>query len=135
MAPNQPYDQFYKHAQQDSSATESFSLCLFCLIVLGCLTAVACCQGDDEKWMKHTLSWLDKPYVEDAKVILKYRSVIDQPLDKDTSACQHLERSEGTTVTCVSYELPSGVNNVIERNMAAGQNQWHHFGVGEFTTH
>ena len=24
--------------------------------------------GDDENWMKHTLSWLDKPYVEDAKV-------------------------------------------------------------------
>ena len=23
--------------------------------------------GDDENWMKHTLSWLDKPYVEDAK--------------------------------------------------------------------
>lgn len=24
--------------------------------------------GDDENWMKHTLSWLDKPHVEDAKV-------------------------------------------------------------------
>merc|ERR1712066_789964 len=38
---------------------------------------------DDEVWMKHTLSFLDKPYVEDAKVVLKYRSVIDQPLDKE----------------------------------------------------
>ena len=38
---------------------------------------------DDQNWMKHTLSWLDKPYVEDAKVVLKYRSVIDQPLDKE----------------------------------------------------
>lgn len=38
---------------------------------------------DDENWMKHTLSWLDKPYVEDAKVVLKYRRVIDQPLDKE----------------------------------------------------
>jgi len=38
---------------------------------------------DDEKWMKHTLSWLDKTYVEDAKVVLKYRDVIDQPLDKE----------------------------------------------------
>merc|ERR1711948_251341 len=38
---------------------------------------------DDEKWMKHTLSFLDKPYVEDAKVVLKYRAVIDQPLDKE----------------------------------------------------
>merc|ERR1711976_370140 len=28
---------------------------------------------DDEKWMKHTLSFLDKTYVEDAKVVLKYR--------------------------------------------------------------
>jgi succinate dehydrogenase (ubiquinone) flavoprotein subunit len=38
---------------------------------------------DDVNWMKHTLSFLDKPYVEDAKVVLKYRAVIDQPLDKD----------------------------------------------------
>merc|ERR1719190_94140 len=38
---------------------------------------------DDEKWMKHTLSFLDKPYVEDANVVLKYRTVIDQPLDKE----------------------------------------------------
>eukprot|EP00415_Alexandrium_ostenfeldii_P004692 UN4692 len=36
---------------------------------------------DDTNWMKHTLSFLDKPYVEDAKVTLKYRAVIDQPLD------------------------------------------------------
>merc|ERR1740129_1657643 len=36
---------------------------------------------DDVNWMKHTISYLDKPYVEDAKVILKYRAVIDQPLD------------------------------------------------------
>merc|ERR1712187_656273 len=40
-------------------------------------------ERDDEKWMKHTLSFLDKPYVEDAKVVLKYRTVIDQPLDKE----------------------------------------------------
>jgi succinate dehydrogenase (ubiquinone) flavoprotein subunit len=38
---------------------------------------------DDVNWMKHTLSWLDKPYVEDAKVVLKYRAVIDQPLDSE----------------------------------------------------
>merc|ERR1711950_89596 len=38
---------------------------------------------DDESWMKHTLSYLDKPYVEDAKVVLKYRAVVDQPLDKE----------------------------------------------------
>jgi len=38
---------------------------------------------DDKNWMKHTLSWLDKTYVEDAKVVLKYRGVIDQPLDKE----------------------------------------------------
>merc|ERR1711972_1110033 len=38
---------------------------------------------DDVNWMQHTLSYLDKPYVEDAKVILKYRRVIDQPLDKE----------------------------------------------------
>merc|ERR1712203_1039247 len=38
---------------------------------------------DDENWMKHTLTYLDKPYVEDAKCVLKYRDVIDQPLDKE----------------------------------------------------
>merc|ERR1712228_1048108 len=36
-------------------------------------------ERDDEVWMKHTLSFLDKTYVEDAKVVLKYRGVIDQP--------------------------------------------------------
>jgi succinate dehydrogenase (ubiquinone) flavoprotein subunit len=36
---------------------------------------------NDEVWMKHTLTYLDKPYVEDASVVLKYRAVIDQPLD------------------------------------------------------
>merc|ERR1711868_183623 len=30
---------------------------------------------DDENWMKHTLSFLDKPYVEDATVKLDYRAV------------------------------------------------------------
>merc|ERR1712193_292184 len=38
---------------------------------------------DDEKWMKHTLTWLDATYVEDANVIIKYRDVIDQPLDDE----------------------------------------------------
>jgi len=38
---------------------------------------------DDVKWMKHTLSFMSKPYVEDAKVELRYRAVIDQPLDKE----------------------------------------------------
>merc|ERR1711972_1244560 len=38
---------------------------------------------DDKKWMKHTLSFLDSTYVEDAKVVLDYRAVIDQPLDKE----------------------------------------------------
>jgi len=38
---------------------------------------------NDKEWMKHTLTWLDKPYVEDASVVLKYRDVIDQPLDDE----------------------------------------------------
>merc|ERR1711990_152202 len=38
---------------------------------------------DDEVWMKHSLTWLDSTYVEDAKVVLKYRPVIDQPLDSE----------------------------------------------------
>merc|ERR1712167_426822 len=36
---------------------------------------------DDKVWMKHTLSFLDSTYVEDANVKLDYRGVIDQPLD------------------------------------------------------
>merc|ERR1712217_133848 len=40
-------------------------------------------ERDDEVWMKHTLSYLDKVHVEDAKVQLKYRRVIDQPLDDE----------------------------------------------------
>merc|ERR1719267_460168 len=38
---------------------------------------------DDEKWMKHTLSFLDARYVEDANVVLDYRPVIDKPLDDE----------------------------------------------------
>ena len=30
-------------------------------------------ERDDENWMKHTLSWLDKPHVEDAKAVLFIR--------------------------------------------------------------
>merc|ERR550539_256 len=40
-------------------------------------------ERDDVNWMKHTLSFLDKPFVEDAKVVLEYRAVIDQPLDSE----------------------------------------------------
>merc|ERR1712107_181687 len=36
---------------------------------------------NDVDWMKHTLSRLDAKHVEDAKVVLEYREVIDQPLD------------------------------------------------------
>merc|ERR1711988_779218 len=38
---------------------------------------------DDVNWMKHTLTFLDKTYVEDAKVVLDYRAVIDKPLDDE----------------------------------------------------
>merc|ERR1712046_268778 len=38
---------------------------------------------DDDVWMKHTLSYLDSTYVEDANVVLDYRAVIDQPLDDE----------------------------------------------------
>merc|ERR1712048_1251246 len=36
---------------------------------------------DDVNWMKHTLTWFDKRKIEEGKVVLKYRAVIDQPLD------------------------------------------------------
>ena len=43
-------------------------LCCFRLIFrIGKLSPKPSGWGDDEKWMKHTLSWLDKPHVEDAK--------------------------------------------------------------------
>merc|ERR1719439_495370 len=38
---------------------------------------------DDKDWMKHTLTWLDATYVEDANVVLDYRAVKDQPLDDE----------------------------------------------------
>merc|ERR1719169_129104 len=38
---------------------------------------------DDETWMKHTLTYLNKRYVEDAAVEIKYREVIDKPLDDE----------------------------------------------------
>merc|ERR1719331_720992 len=38
---------------------------------------------DDVNWMKHTLSFLDKRFVEDATVRLDYRPVNDQPLDDE----------------------------------------------------
>merc|ERR1712222_53441 len=38
---------------------------------------------DDENWMKHSLTFLDSTYVEDANVVLDYRGVIDKPLDDE----------------------------------------------------
>jgi len=38
---------------------------------------------DDKNWMKHSLTFLDATYVEDAKVVLDYRAVIDQPMDDE----------------------------------------------------
>ena len=40
-------------------------------------------ERDDENWLMHTLSGLDKPYVEDARGVLKYCGMIVRPLDKD----------------------------------------------------
>lgn len=38
---------------------------------------------NDAEWMKHTITYLDKPYVEEANVVLTYRDVINQPLDDE----------------------------------------------------
>merc|ERR1712157_559047 len=38
---------------------------------------------NDEEWMKHTLTWVDHRRIEEGKVVLKYRAVIDQPLDDE----------------------------------------------------
>ena len=39
---------------------------------------------DDKNFMKHTLSWQKgSRYVEEAKIELTYRPVIDQPLDSE----------------------------------------------------
>merc|ERR1719159_406010 len=38
---------------------------------------------DDVDWMKHTLTYLDARFVEDANVVIKYREVIDHPLDDE----------------------------------------------------
>merc|ERR1712028_81060 len=37
----------------------------------------------DVNWMKHSLTYLDSTYVEDANVTLDYRPVKDQPLDDE----------------------------------------------------
>merc|ERR1712039_589793 len=36
---------------------------------------------NDEVWMKHTLTWVNGRKIEEGSVVLKYRAVIDQPLD------------------------------------------------------
>ena len=38
------------------------------VIVVVVITTIE--DRDDVNWMKHTLSWLDKPYVEDAKAVV-----------------------------------------------------------------
>ncbi|KAF4695571.1 hypothetical protein FOZ60_004067 [Perkinsus olseni] len=38
-------------------------------------------ERDDEKWMKHTLSYQTKHNIEESDIALKYRAVVDQPLD------------------------------------------------------
>merc|ERR1719298_99696 len=38
---------------------------------------------NDKEWMKHTLTYLTDKRVENAKVEIKYRAVIDQPLDDE----------------------------------------------------
>merc|ERR1719353_2776523 len=38
---------------------------------------------NDEKWMKHTLTYLDHVNVEEANVVLDYRAVIEKPLDDE----------------------------------------------------
>merc|ERR1712187_421236 len=38
---------------------------------------------DDKNWMKHTLQYLTARNVEDASVEIKYRAVIDKPLDDE----------------------------------------------------
>merc|ERR1711988_855742 len=38
---------------------------------------------NDKEWMHHTLTYLDKRFVEDGNVVIKYRDVIDKPLDDE----------------------------------------------------
>merc|ERR1711871_1441397 len=38
---------------------------------------------NDEEWMKHTLTYVDKFNIEEADVKLTYRAVIDKPLDEE----------------------------------------------------
>lgn len=40
-------------------------------------------ERDDEKWMKHTLTWQTGPDIEDADVHVTYRDVISKPLDAE----------------------------------------------------
>ena len=38
---------------------------------------------NDEKWMKHTVTWVTGRHIEDGEVILGYRPVCDQPMDDE----------------------------------------------------
>ena len=40
-------------------------------------------ERDDEYWAKHTLTKTDKPYIEDAEVVLRHHGEFDQPRDKE----------------------------------------------------
>lgn len=40
-------------------------------------------ERDDENWMKHTLTWQTDPLIENAKMEITYRPVVDKPLDDE----------------------------------------------------
>merc|ERR1711881_422659 len=42
---------------------------------------------DDVNWMKHTLTWQTDKKVENAKINITYRGVIDQPMTRTCTTC------------------------------------------------
>ena len=63
------------HAREDYPEVRYFSFSFASFVA-----KLACSQRDDEKWMKHTLTWL--PDVSQPEVEIKYRGVIDKTLDE-----------------------------------------------------
>ena len=73
-------------------------------------------EQDDENWTKPALSWLDKPYGEVAEVALKYRGVVDQPLDEEMQKTNGGTPTDGKTLV-----LSNAENSIVPGLLAAGE--------------
>ncbi len=80
-------------------------------------------ESDDENWTKPTLSWLYEPYVEDAKVVVKYRGVYRTLLTEVMMKYKDggiMDRSMVWNIDlCVFLELEILVNQAVHEMYSA----------------